>query len=66
MLDEYMLVLRYIGHTPKSRDLKQLLSSVCSQVTLALGRSEADVPIDVTELVKYFAELIATFPPTCR
>ncbi|GFR78450.1 NACHT and WD repeat domain-containing protein 2-like [Elysia marginata] len=66
LFGEYMLVLRYIGHTPKSRDLKQLLSSVCSQITLALGASPAEVPIDVNELIKYFAELIATFPPTCR
>ncbi|RUS88580.1 hypothetical protein EGW08_003680 [Elysia chlorotica] len=66
VFDEYMLVLRYIGHTPKSRDLKQLLSSLCSQITLAIGGSDADVPVDVNDLIKYFAELIATFPPTCR
>ena len=54
---------RYVGYTPKSSDIKQILISICSQLMHTFGRRAIDIPHDFKELQRYFSELLNTVPP---
>ncbi|KAK7490422.1 hypothetical protein BaRGS_00018401, partial [Batillaria attramentaria] len=55
-------MIRYIGFTPKSSDLRQLLLGLCSQISAALGCSPDDIPTDFNDLQRFFPELLASIP----
>ncbi|XP_012941866.1 NACHT and WD repeat domain-containing protein 2 [Aplysia californica] len=63
---DYMVLLRYIGYTTKSRDLRQLLISLCAQVAMATGGSEDAVPTEMKELLKYFSDMLTSVPTSRR
>ncbi|KAK3089761.1 hypothetical protein FSP39_006292 [Pinctada imbricata] len=60
-----LTVLRYVGYTSRCADIRQILSSVCSQILTAL-QFQGDVtqlPHDFKELLKYFHWLLQNVPP---
>uniref|UniRef100_A0A2C9JHY2 Uncharacterized protein n=1 Tax=Biomphalaria glabrata TaxID=6526 RepID=A0A2C9JHY2_BIOGL len=63
---EYIFILRYIGHTPKANDLRQLLVSICQQIALTTDRPEEEVPLELKEVIKYFQRLLASIPSNIR
>ncbi|CAL1530131.1 unnamed protein product [Lymnaea stagnalis] len=63
---DYMVILRYIGHTPKSRDLQELLTSICEQILLVTGRSNEIVPVELNEIGQYFIDLLVSVPSSKR
>lgn len=54
--------VRYLGFTPKSSDIKQVLITLCQQLTRALGRKAVDLPYDCKDLQRYFSELLSSVP----
>jgi hypothetical protein len=52
-------VIRFIGWTPESSDIRSLLGSVCLQISRAYGADEATVPTDYKELVDDFPKRLA-------
>ncbi|XP_059172229.1 NACHT and WD repeat domain-containing protein 2-like isoform X2 [Physella acuta] len=79
--DDYVIVLRYAGHTPRSNELRQLLISVSQQVALACelsvlsgqsgqsglaGLSGENLPLELKDLTKCFREMLASVPDTTR
>jgi len=54
--------IRFIGHTPKCSDIKQVLTTLCHQVLHTLGRPSTDIPYDCKDLQRYFADLLASVP----
>ena len=55
-------LIRYVGFTPKSSDLRQILLGLCSQIALALGYMPDDIPNDFKDLQRFFPELLAAIP----
>jgi hypothetical protein len=53
------IVVRFIGWTPDSSDIRSLLGSVCRQISRAYGADEATVPTDYKELVDDFPKRLA-------
>lgn len=54
--------MRYIGYTPKSSDIKQVLITLCLQLLHTLGRKDTDIPYDIKDLQRYFNELLNSVP----
>ncbi|WAR24293.1 LOW QUALITY PROTEIN: NWD2-like protein [Mya arenaria] len=52
--------IRFIGYTPKSSDIKQVLMTLCHQLLHTLGRPSND-PLMI-DLQRYFADLLNSFP----
>jgi signal recognition particle GTPase len=52
------VVVRFIGATPGSSDVRTLLSTLCGEIARAYGAEEA-VPTDYHELVQEFAKRLA-------
>jgi len=50
---------RFIGATPGSSDVRNLLDGLCRQISRAYGASEADIPSDFKELVDEFPKRLA-------
>ncbi|KAH9495509.1 hypothetical protein Btru_013100 [Bulinus truncatus] len=63
---DYIVILRYIGHTPSANDLRQLLVSICQQIALTTGRADEEVPQKMKEVVKYFQNILDFIPPNIR
>ncbi|OWF48845.1 NACHT and WD repeat domain-containing protein 2-like [Mizuhopecten yessoensis] len=59
---EVISVIRYVGFTPRSADLKQLLSGICTQILASLKRDTSEVPHDFKDLQKFFLALVKTIP----
>lgn len=55
-------VIRYVGYTSRSSDLRQLLTSVCCQILQALDQSCDDLPSDFKDLHKFFLHLLELIP----
>jgi len=53
------VVVRYIGATPPSSDLRALLEGLCKEITLRYGGDPSDVPMDVRELEQDFPKRLA-------
>jgi hypothetical protein len=53
------IVVRFIGWTPESSDIRSLLGSVCLQISRAYGADETTVPTDYKELVDDFPKRLA-------
>ena len=53
------IVTRFIGATPGSSDGRNLLDSLCREISRRYGASEADVPLDFRELVPEFGVRLA-------
>ena len=58
--------VRYIGYTPKSSDIKQILMTICHQLLHTLGRPHSDIPYDVKDLQRFFADLLQSVPKRLR
>ena len=56
--------MRYVGYTPKSSDIKQILMSLSLQLLLTLGRKNIDIPYDFKDLQRFFNELLDSVPPS--
>lgn len=61
-----MVILRYVGHTPRSRDLQDLLTSICEQILLATQQSSEELPAELNEISQYFKDLLASVPESNR
>ncbi|KAK7100985.1 hypothetical protein V1264_023839 [Littorina saxatilis] len=55
-------LIRYVGFTPKSSDLRQVLLGLCTQMSVALGYTPDDVPTAYKDLQRFFPELLASIP----
>ena len=53
------MVVRYIGATPASSDLRALLEGICKEITLRYGGDAASVPMEVRKLQQDFPERLA-------
>ncbi|XP_072178165.1 NACHT domain- and WD repeat-containing protein 1-like [Diadema setosum] len=51
-------VIRFIGITPQSSNIRDLLFSICEQISFCLDLDEGDVPHDYKQLEVKFAELL--------
>lgn len=58
--------VRYIGYTPKSSDIKQILATICHQLLHTLGRPHSDIPYDIKDLQRYFLDLLQSVPKHIR
>ncbi|XP_046361638.2 NACHT and WD repeat domain-containing protein 2-like [Haliotis rufescens] len=56
------LIIRYVGFTQMSSDVRQILSSICSQLCAIINRDQASIPSDVKDLPVYFQELLNSVP----
>ncbi|XP_053395169.1 NACHT and WD repeat domain-containing protein 2-like [Mercenaria mercenaria] len=54
--------IRFIGYTPKSSDIKQVLMTLCLQLLHTLGRKNTDIPYDAKDLQRYFNDLLNSVP----
>ena len=57
-----VVVVRFLGTTPASSNVRDLLESVCSQLSRAYGRSIETIPREFKELVKMFREAVVEWP----
>ncbi|XP_067678714.1 NACHT and WD repeat domain-containing protein 2-like [Haliotis asinina] len=57
--DGGILIIRYVGFTQESSDLRQILSSICSQVCAIVNRDQTSDPKD---LAVYFQHLLNSVP----
>lgn len=57
-----MCLLRYIGLTRESSNVRDLLHSLCTQITTALGCLPDDIPSDTNDLQRFFPKLLAAVP----
>ena len=57
-----MNVIRFLGTTPSSFDIRQLLQSLCRQIFITLDRDPELVPSSIKELQNLFNELLEKFP----
>ncbi|PIK50405.1 putative NACHT and WD repeat domain-containing protein 2 [Apostichopus japonicus] len=55
------LIMRLIGTTPKSSNIRDLLRSVCQQLLYCFNMKEA-IPVDFKSLQLYFASLLQRVP----
>ncbi|BFZ00150.1 hypothetical protein BsWGS_03189 [Bradybaena similaris] len=63
---DFVVVLRYISPTFSSTDIGQVLISLCTQLDMAMETHPSDLPTDMADLVKYFTDLLARTPASCR
>lgn len=50
------VVVRFIGATPESSDLRSLLESICRQITEIYDEDDANIPSEYNELVQDFKD----------
>lgn len=53
------VIVRFIGATPGSSDIRALLESLCREISRRYGAEEATVPADYKELVQDFPKRLA-------
>jgi hypothetical protein len=53
------VMVRFVGWTPRSTDIRSLLDGICRQVSRAYGADETTIPSDYRELVKEFPNRLA-------
>lgn len=58
--------VRYIGYTPKSSDIRQILLTLCNQLLHTLGQPKNDIPYDCKDLQRYFYDLLQSVPKSLR
>ena len=63
-----VVVVRFLGTTPSSSNVQQLLTSVCQQLRRAYGQDGADdaVPSEFKELKAYFQQAVTEWPTPDR
>ena len=63
-----VVVVRFLGTTPSSSNVHQLLTSVCQQLRRAYGQDGADdaVPSEFKELKAYFQQAVTEWPTPDR
>ena len=63
-----VVVVRFLGTTPSSSNVQQLLTSVCQQLRRAYGQDGADdaVPSEFKELKAYFQQAVTEWPTPAR
>lgn len=54
--------IRFLGYTPKSSDIKQVLMTLCIQLLQTLDRPHNDIPYDCKDLQRYFFDLLKSVP----
>ncbi|XP_061175047.1 NACHT and WD repeat domain-containing protein 2-like [Saccostrea echinata] len=62
MAADNICIIKYVGYTPKSTDIRNLLTSVCTQILVGLKRDHASVTRDFKELQKFFLSLLQSIP----
>ena len=62
IVGELVTVVRYVGATRRSADIKQILYGICQQLNLVLGVDTGDIPMTWRGLRPYFVRLLSTFP----
>lgn len=55
-------IMKYVGYTPKSSDVRNLLTSICTQILVGLGRDHLSITRDFKELQKFFLSLLQSIP----
>lgn len=55
-------IMKYVGYTPKSSDVRTLLTSICTQILVGLGRDHMSITRDFKELQKFFLSLLQSIP----
>ncbi|XP_013386372.1 NACHT and WD repeat domain-containing protein 2 isoform X2 [Lingula anatina] len=53
-----LVVLRILGLTPRSRNLHQVLKTMCHQLAAGCGKYRYEIPDDVKSLKQYFRDFI--------
>lgn len=62
LADEKICLIKYVGYTPKSADIRNLLTSLCTQILVGLDREHASVSREFKELQKLFLSLLQSVP----
>ena len=62
IVGELVVVVRYVGATRRSSDVKQLLYGICQHLNLVLGVDISDTPTSWRDLRAYFVRVLSTFP----
>ena len=57
-----IVVVRYIGSSQESSNIRNLLQSICRQIVVCLGL-DLMVPMDYQDVVKFFKSLLTRIPP---
>ncbi|XP_060582877.1 NACHT and WD repeat domain-containing protein 2-like [Ruditapes philippinarum] len=57
-LQNAVVVLRFLGTSPDSSNLRRLLHSLCEQIVVCYGKERTSVPEDFEELKDFFSELL--------
>lgn len=52
------IVIHFVGLTPQSSNIREVLFSICSQIIYLTERNNCDVPTDFTKLKAYFKNLM--------
>ncbi len=53
-----VVVLRFLGTTPASTGVRQLLRSICQQILAAYGADSTEVPNDYFQVVSWFSKIL--------
>jgi NACHT domain- and WD repeat-containing protein len=56
-------IVRFIGATPSSSQIRGLLEGICRQISRSYGGDEASVPTDYRELIKELPQRLAVATP---
>ncbi|XP_067933460.1 NACHT and WD repeat domain-containing protein 2-like [Watersipora subatra] len=59
-------VARFLGLTQECSDLRDLLSSICEQVLACLDKDTSIIPVDFTDVLKFFSNLLHEIPPSIK
>ena len=62
VIGDVITVVRFVGTTAASRNVREMLLSICRQVALSLGGDEDQVPTGWTPLCAHFVQQLASFP----
>ena len=55
-------LIRYVGLSPRSSNVRQILLGISTQLALAIGCSADSVPTEYKDLQRFFPELINSIP----
>ncbi|XP_077862132.1 NACHT domain- and WD repeat-containing protein 1-like [Saccoglossus kowalevskii] len=53
-----VVVLRFLGTTPASTGVRQLLKSACLQILTAYGHGDTEIPDDYFQVVRWFSQVL--------
>ncbi|CAH1773349.1 unnamed protein product [Owenia fusiformis] len=61
-LQNVTVIVRQIGLTPASSDIRQILHNICTQLACLFGFDVSKIPAEYKDLLSYFQERLRSFP----